>query len=406
MESRSALQSWLAVASIAVGTFAMVTTEFLPIGLLTDIAKSLGVSDGTAGLMVTTPGIVATFAAPAWILAAGKLDRRNVLWTLTVLLIASNVIAALAPSFSILLAGRVLVGICIGGFWTFAMALGRRLVPEESGGRATSIVAVGVSLATVCGVPAATLLGSIAGWRVVFGATAGLAGLVLLAQMTLLPRLPATQAIRAGQLLGLLRIRNARVGLIAVLFTAGGHFAAYTYLKPFLQQVPVMDEKMITAVLFAYGAAGFFGTFFGEFASGRSVRSAYAMTALLLGVVLVLSPAFGSNRTAATVLATLWGLAFGAVPIVVQAWIYKAAPADFESGSALLVSTFQIAIASGALLGGRIVDGFSVSGALLAGGLLTFAAAATMWLFGREDRGSSGVLAADDPAPECNAPAQ
>ncbi len=153
--SRSA---WLAVGSIAVGTFAMVSTEFMPIGLLTDIARGLDVSDGTAGLMVTMPGVLAAFAGPALIVASGKLDRRTVLIALTTLLIASNLLAAFAPNFVTMLVARLMLGLCVGGFWTFAPAAATQLVPHASQARAMSIVLAGVSAATVLGVPAGSSL--------------------------------------------------------------------------------------------------------------------------------------------------------------------------------------------------------------------------------------------------------
>ena len=106
--------AWLAVGSIAVGTFAMVTTEFLPIGLLTDIGSDLQVSDGTAGLMVTMPGVLAAFAGPALIVASGRLDRRTVMVWLTALLVASNLLAAFAPNFATVLVARLLLGLCVG----------------------------------------------------------------------------------------------------------------------------------------------------------------------------------------------------------------------------------------------------------------------------------------------------
>ena len=165
-EGAAGLRAWLAVTSIAVGTFAMVTTEFLPIGLLTAIAGDLGVSEGTAGLMVTVPGIVAAITAPVVTVAAGSIDRRILVVLLTALIVLSNVVAWLTPTFTIMLLGRVLLGLCVGGFWTFAAAIGRRLVPEASGGRATALIIAAISVGTVVGVPAGAMIGELASWRV------------------------------------------------------------------------------------------------------------------------------------------------------------------------------------------------------------------------------------------------
>jgi predicted MFS family arabinose efflux permease len=141
LDHRSALKSWLAVLSVALGAFVFVTSEFLPIGLLTQISAGLHVSDGTAGLMVTIPGLVATFAAPLMTVGAGRVDRRILMLGLTGLLVASNMTSALASNFAVMLAGRVMFGISVGGFWTIAVTLGSRLVPKPMMTRATTIIA-------------------------------------------------------------------------------------------------------------------------------------------------------------------------------------------------------------------------------------------------------------------------
>src|SRR5476649_191359 len=171
--------AWLAVASVALGAFALVTTEFLPVGLLPSIAAELHVTEGVAGMMVTIPGLVATVAALAVPLAAGKSDRRYVIIGLMALLAISNGIVALSSSFALTLFGRALLGIGVGGFWAIGGALGNRLVPAASAARATAIIFAGISLGTVAGVPAGALIGELAGWRMAFGVAGAVAVLVL-----------------------------------------------------------------------------------------------------------------------------------------------------------------------------------------------------------------------------------
>src|SRR5712664_2943970 len=149
----STLRSWMSVVSVAIGAFAFVSTEFLPIGLLPQIARDLGVSPGTAGLMVTTPGVMAAISAPALMLGAGRIDRRLILLALSVLLLASNLVSAFAPNFGFMLLGRALLGACLGGFWTLALAASGRLVQEQHAAKATAMILTGVTFATVIGVP-------------------------------------------------------------------------------------------------------------------------------------------------------------------------------------------------------------------------------------------------------------
>ncbi len=142
--------SWLAVGSLAISTSASVTTEFMSVGLLPNIATGLGVSEGTAGLMVTVPAVVATFAGPILITFANRLDRRAVLLILSTLLVASNVIAAVSPNIVLMLFARSLLDLCVGGFWTLAPGVAGHLVPSGLVARAMSYIMAGISAATVC----------------------------------------------------------------------------------------------------------------------------------------------------------------------------------------------------------------------------------------------------------------
>lgn len=391
----STRSAWLAVGSIAVGTFAMVTSEFLPIGLLTDIANGLQVSDGTAGLMVTMPGVLAAFAGPALIVASGRLDRRTVMVALTTLLVASNLLAAFAPNFATMLVARLLLGLCIGGFWTFAPSAATQLVDTDSKARAMSLVLAGVSAATVLGVPAGALLGTLAGWRAAFGLTGVLAAVVLLVQIWLLPAMPPARAIRPRDLLTPLTRRMAQVGLLAVLFLVAGHFAAYTYLKPLLLQVFELGAGQVTALLLAYGAVGFIGTFVGGSLVARSVRGATLLAALLLATALLMSTVVGSGFVPGAAVVLVWGLAFGLIPVSLTGWMLEAVPDAPEAGQALLVSGFQIAIASGALLGGLAVDSHGISSAMLLSGGLVLVAVAVVGGFGRAPRRAALAASAE-----------
>lgn len=387
----SARAAWLAVTSIAVGAFAMVSTEFMPIGLLTDIATGLNVSNGTAGLMVTMPGVLAAIAGPALIVASGKLDRRTIMLALTVLLVASNVLAAFAPNFATMLVARLLLGLCVGGFWTFAPLAATQLVRPEFQARAMSLVLAGISGATVLGVPAGALLGSLAGWRAAFGVTGVLAALVLLVQFWLLPALPPARAIRPRDLLTPFTNRMARIGLVAVLFLFAGHFAAYTYLKPLLQQVFGLESDGISLLLLLYGATGFVGTFVGGSLVARSAKGTTLLAAVLLATALLASNWLGQGLLAAGVVVVIWGMAFGLMPVALTGWMLKAMPDAPEAGQAMLVSSIQIAIAAGAFLGGRVVDQLGIASTMIVSAALVMVAALVVGTLGRSRRPARDV---------------
>lgn len=354
---QSVKQQWLAILSVAVGAFALVTSEFLPVGVLNDVASDLGISAGHAGLMVTLPGIMAALAAPLLSVGIGALDRRYLLIGLTLIMIIANSVVAYASDFSLLLFGRVLLGVSIGGFWATAIALSGRLAPDGvSVARTTSIIMAGVTLATVLGVPVGTWLSGLMGWRMTFLVTALLGVPVVLAQMLLLPRLNPDKAIHIRDLPALFINPQARVGLIAVLLIGLAHFAAYTYVAPFFKQSSGFDGSTIGSLLLLYGVAGVIGNLFAGYAANQSVRHTLMLVAVMIGVSTALFPYFATGLTGAAMLIALWGFAFGAFPACSSIWMFVVAPKDVERGMPLFVAMFQVIIALGSFFGGRIVD--------------------------------------------------
>jgi predicted MFS family arabinose efflux permease len=238
------------------GAFALVTSEFLPIGLLPDIARDIGVTHGQAGLMVTLPGVLAALAAPLSVHFAGGLERRRVLLILLALLVVSNLVVALSSSFLVVLFGRALLGIAIGGFWSIAGALGPRLRPGPDGVRAAAVILGGVSLGTVAGLPAGALMGELLGWRYAFGASAVLAAIAIGAIFALLPIVQPIASAGLRDMIALLRQGKSRTALLAASVMYTGTFGAYTYVAPFLSQQAGIAGEMLSLLLFASGAAG------------------------------------------------------------------------------------------------------------------------------------------------------
>ncbi|MBU9844567.1 MFS transporter [Rahnella ecdela] len=377
----SAFRRWLAVFSLACGTFALVNTEFLPIGLLSPIAQSLGVTEGHAGLAVMLPGLVAAISAPLIMLFARKMDRRNLLLLLSATVIVANGIAVMAQTFNILLIGRIILGIGVGGFWSFAIPSGRRLVSEEQGARAISLITAGVAVGTVAGVPAGAFIGDLFGWRMAFTLNAVLALVFFVLQWLALPSLPAQQSIGLRAMLGVTKVAGIRYALIIGIFMAGGHFAAYTYLEPWLRFNLHLSASDISLLLMGYGVAGLLGTLTTEISVREfGVKRAFMLNMLLLSVSVLVLSLFQVPLALACALVILWGLAFGALPVCLNIWTYQASPALFETGSALLVCVFQTSLALGALFGGILADNAGVSSAFLLGGVLTLLAGITIFL--------------------------
>jgi predicted MFS family arabinose efflux permease len=347
---------WPAVASLALGVFGLVTAEFLPASLLTAMAADLGVTDGAAGQAVTATALVGAVAAPAIPLLTRRLDRKVVMLALTALLVLSNALAATADSLAVLLVARVMLGVALGGFWSMSAALAMRLVPEALFARAMSAILTGVSVATVCAAPIGAWMGELWGWRSAFMAAGVASVLTLAVQVATLPALPPRDNPSLRVLGELLARPTVRVALLAVLLVISGHFAGFTYIRPLMEDVTQLSVGAISAVLLGYGIGGFFGNFAGGWVAGRSERHAIVWGGALIAALAASLLIAGSSALVTAIAIPLWGFAFGAFPVGFQTWIVRAAPDQAEGAGGLLVAAFQIAIASGAIGGGLLVD--------------------------------------------------
>lgn len=370
---------WFAVLSVALGIFSIVTTEILPIGLLTSVAAEFGVSDGTAGLTMTVPGLVAAVAAPVFTVVTARLDRRSMLGVLMAVLIVADLMAAFAPAYWLVLVSRVLVGVVIGGFWSIGAGLAGRLVHDRAVPVATAAIFAAVPLGSVVGVPAGTWIGHQAGWRASFVVMGVFTIVVLVALLALVPRLPAEQVTSLRVLGALLRGSAVRAGLVVTFLIVVAHFATYTYITPFLERVTHLSPGLVGTFLLLYGAAGIAGNFLAGATIRRFFAATFCAAALLIAAATLLLPLLGTTPVGAAVLLVLWGVGYGAVPACSQTWFARAAPGAAEAGTVLFVSSFQVSLSAGALAGGVVADAASPSTLMLYGGAV---ALAVVWLTG------------------------
>lgn len=347
---------WGAVISLSLGVFGLVTAEFLPASLLTPMSADLGVSIGAAGQSVTTTAVVAAVAGPAIVVGTGRFDRRNVLLALTGLLVVSSLIAGFASSLFALLVARVLLGIGLGGFWAMSLALAMRLVPDRLLPRAMAIVMSGVSIATVCAAPLGAWIGATLGWRYAFLLAAVIGIVTLIAQILTVPSLPPRGTTGLDTILRVVKRPAIRLGLATILLVVTGHFAGFTYIRPYLEMVPRFGVEMITGILLAFGVGGFLGNIAGGIIAERSTRLSITLAAAGVAVTTLILALFGVSPIIAIVATAAWGFAFGALPVSVQSFVSRAAGDEAEGAGAAMLTTFQVAISTGAVLGGLIVE--------------------------------------------------
>ncbi|WP_312838062.1 MFS transporter [Pantoea piersonii] len=371
--------AWSAVFSMAFGVFGLITAEFLPVSLLTPIAVSLQVSEGQAGQTVTVTALVALLTSLVVGSVTRRLDRRVVMLAFMLLLVASALLVALASNLTLILLARVLLGMAIGGFWTLSTAITMRLVPSAQVPRALSIVFSGISLATIIAAPLGSYLGGLIGWRNIFMLTAGLGVLALIWQCFTLPAMPPENKARSGGVLDLLRSGLMRWGMLAVIMMFTGHFAFFTYLRPFLESSAQLSLNQLSLVLLAFGVANFFGTSLAGYLVTRSVSLTLSVMALVMSATALLLVSFAEVSWLVAAGVALWGLAFGSMPTGWSTWISRAVPDDAESGGGLLVATIQLAITAGAAAGGWMFDLQGAGGVFLASGVLMLLASITIF---------------------------
>jgi predicted MFS family arabinose efflux permease len=348
--------AWGGVLAMSLGAFVLVASEFMPVSLLTPIAADLRISEGQAGQAIAVSGFFALVTSLFISSLAGKLDRKRLLLALTLLMIVSGTIAAFAPNYTVFMVGRAFIGVAIGGFWSMSTATAMRLVPGHQVPKALAILNGGNALAAVVAPPLGSYLGAIVGWRGAFFCMVPVAALALGWKLASLPPMPAGPASRAGSALALLRRLPVALGMLAVGLFFMGQFALFTYLRPFLETVTQLGATQLSLMLLVIGVAGFIGTMLiGGLLKGGLFRLLAAVP-LLMSAIAVALIIFGASAAAITLLLGVWGLVGTAAPVAWWTWLARTLPQDAEAGGGLMVAVVQLAIASGATVGGILFD--------------------------------------------------
>jgi predicted MFS family arabinose efflux permease len=341
---------------MSLAAFALVSSEFMPVSLLTPIAADLHISEGQAGQAISVSGAFALLTSLFIASLAGQLDRKMLLMSLTLLMIVSGTVVAFAPNYEVFMAGRALIGVAIGGFWSMSAATAMRLVADRHVPRALAILNSGNAMATVVAAPLGSFLGSIIGWRLAFFSVVPVAIIALMWKFFSLPSLKPEHDRKSGNVFKLLKRPAVALGMAAVSLFFMGQFALFTYLRPFLETVTQVGISSLSIMLLIIGVCGFAGTtVIGAFIKNHLYRTLVVIPVLMAAVALALI-AFGSSVIATGVLLGAWGLVATAAPVGWWTWLSKTLPKDAEAGGGLMVAVVQLAITLGATAGGLLFD--------------------------------------------------
>jgi len=370
-----ATPAWMAVFSLAMGVFGLLTAEYLPASLLTPMAAELGVSEALAGQAVTVTAVAALFSGLLLPGLTREIDRRVVLLGFSVLMIASNLLVAFSSSLMVLLIMRILLGIALGGFWSMAAAVAMRLVPPTLLPRALSIIFSGIAVGTVVAVPLGSYLGGLYGWRSAFVAAAAVGVVTLVFQLFTLPPLAPRRPARLRTVLEVLLRPGIAVGMLACVLVHTGHFALFTYIRPFLESTSGVGAEGLALMLLGFGAANFVGTLLAGWLLEKSPRGTMVLMPALVGVTALALVWLPASVPGQVVLLALWGMAFGGVPVAWSNWVARAVPDQAESAGGMVVASVQSAIAAGAAAGGAMFSFSGIDGVFVAAGILMLLAA-------------------------------
>jgi predicted MFS family arabinose efflux permease len=341
---------------MSLAAFVLVASEFMPVSLLTPIAADLHVTEGQAGQGISVSGLFALFTSLLIPLVAARVDRKPLLLSLTLLMILSGTVVAFAPNYGVFMIGRALIGVAIGGFWSLSAATAMRLVPDDQVTRAMAIVNGGNALATVIAAPLGSFLGALIGWRGAFLCVIPIAIVACVWLSVSLPPMKSQSGSGTGNVFRLMKSVPVALGMVAVSVFFMGQFMLFTYLRPFLETVTHVSVSMLSLMLLVLGLAGLAGTFLIEAFLKNGLHRTLIVIPIFMAMIALALVSFGSSAATTTVLLGAWGLVATAAPVGWWTWLARTLPDSAEAGGGLMVAIIQLAIASGATVGGLVFD--------------------------------------------------
>ena len=346
--------AWLRVVTLAIAAFIFNTTEFVPVGLLSDIAESFHMDTAQVGIMLTIYAWVVALMSLPFMLMTSQMERRKLLIGLFVLFIASHVLSFMAWNFTVLVISRIGIAFAHAVFWSITASLAIRLAPAGKRAQALSLIATGTALAMVLGLPIGRIVGQYFGWRTTFFAI-GMGALVTL--VCLIKLLPALPSEHSGSLksLPLLMRRPALLSIyLLTVIVVTAHYTAYSYIEPFVQVVAGFSANFATVLLLILGGAGIIGSIlFGKLGNQHASTLVSSAIGLLLACLLLLMPAAGSENHLA-ILSLFWGMAIMIIGLGMQVKVLALAPDATDVAMSLFSGIFNLGIGAGALVGNQI----------------------------------------------------
>ena len=378
MSQEMTAKQWLALAGIAIAAFVFNSSEFMPVGLLTDIGQTFGTSEATTGMLVSVYAWAVMILSVPLMIVATRLDFRRLLLVVLVVFLAGQVLTAFSASYWMLMAARLVVACAHSVFWAIAAPIAVRLVPQSKRALALSVVETGTAVAAIVGLPLGRAIGLAVGWRLTFAIVAVISALLLVYLIVTLPWVPGAEPFGVGQLPGLFRNKGLVALFVLTALYAWGYYTGYSYIEPFLLQIAGLENDMVTIVLSVFGVASIVGSIM---CSKLYPRFRFGFfRAITIGVpvaLLLMHAAAGVGIAAIFGVVVLWGISAAAVSVVYQAEIINVSSDEEETvAMAFFSGIFNFGIGTGALLGGQVVNSLGIANVFYAGGAICAASIA------------------------------
>lgn len=371
MQKKKSFTRWLPLIGLTFAVFVFNTSEFMPIGLLTDIATDLNISEARAGLLISVYAwVVAIMSLPLMIMVS-KMELKRLLLSIIALFVVSHVASAFAEGYYTLMLSRIGVACSHAIFWSIAPPLAVRTVPDGKRALGLSTIATGSSVAMVVGLPLGRVVGLYVGWRMTFLSIAIISALIFIFIAVVFPKLQSRGKFAFKQLPALLHNRVlVGVFVMSVLF-ATAHYTGYSYIEPFLGKVASMSPDLVTLVLIVFGASGMLGSIsFSKYYMANRRRFMFVMT-IGPALCLLLLQVAAASLLSVVVVCIMWGAMATAFNIAFQDNTIRFAPENATSiGMSIFSGIFNLGIGSGAYVGGLVVSHLSIDYIGYAGGII------------------------------------
>ena len=367
---------WLPVISLTFSTFIFNTSEFIPIGLLSDIASDFAITESKAGMLITVYAWIVALASLPLMLAFSKTENKKLMLSIVALFIASHVLSGFSTSYYMLMLSRAGVACAHAIFWSIVTPLAVRVAPEGRRSTALSLIVTGSSVAMIVGLPLGRAVGLLVGWRATFLLIAALSAIVFIILAASLPKTPSDNDVSIKSLPGLLRTPGLGGIYLLTVIIITGHYTSYSYIEPFLAKVAGMSNTLITIVLSIFGIVGIIGSYFFAkyFDRHQFTFIRFAVAGISIFTLLLLPSAI--NTATVILICILWGLAINSYNLSFQSEILQVAPHGTAIAMSIYSGIYNVGIGAGALVGGNVCSYMGISNIGFVGGAIGLVASA------------------------------